>query len=91
VEVLRRHGFPPGRVLARQPGQSYGDLAGDESPDVLIEDDCDSIGANQVAYSQIRPELHGRIKSIVVPEFGGIDHLPDGLEDLRAFEVRQGG
>ena len=30
--VLRMHGFPPGRVLARQPGESYGDVAGRETP-----------------------------------------------------------
>jgi hypothetical protein len=83
-QVLRRHGFPSGRVLARRPGQSYGDLAAGERPDVLIEDDCQSIGPDQITYPQIRADLRGRIKSIVVPEFGGIDHLPDGLQDLLA-------
>lgn len=85
-QVLRTHGFPPGRVLGRGPGQSYGDLAASERPDVLIEDDCQSIGPNQITYPQIRADLRGRIKSIVVPEFGGIDHLPDGLQDLLTFE-----
>lgn len=69
--------FPPGRVLARQPGETYGDVAERELPDVLIEDDCESIGADQITYPQIRPDLQARIKSIVIPEFGGIDHLPD--------------
>lgn len=39
----------------------------------------------QIAYPQIRPDRRSRIKSIVVPEFGGIDHLPDSLQDLLAF------
>lgn len=85
--VLQKHGFPAGRILAREPGESYGDVAGREMPDVLIEDDCESIdGAGELTYPQIRPELRGRIKSIIVPEFGGIDHLPDSLEELLAFQ-----
>jgi len=84
--VLRTHGFPAGRVLGRQPGQSYGDLAARELPDVLIEDDCESIGADQITHPQLPPDLRDRIKSIVVPEFGGIDHLPDRVADLLTFK-----
>lgn len=87
--VLRRYGFPPGRVLSRQPGQSYGQVAARELPDVLVEDDCQSIGAEQITYPQIRSDLRRRIKSIVVPEFGGIDHLPDSLQDLLAFNPQK--
>lgn len=82
ASVLQRYGFPPGRVLAREAGESYGDVAGHEMPDLLIEDDCESIGADEITYSQMRPELRARIKSIIVPEFGGIDHLPDSLQAL---------
>jgi hypothetical protein len=53
--VLRMHGFPPGRVLARQPGESYGDVAGREAPDVLIEDDCESIGLTRSRTRRYRP------------------------------------
>jgi hypothetical protein len=83
--VLRKNGFPPGRVLARGPGESYGDVVGREPPDVLIEDDCESIGAGELTYPQIRPDLRARITSIVVPEFGGLDHLPDALDALRTW------
>ena len=75
--VLRTYGFPAGRVLARSPGETHGDIAGRKAPDVLIEDDCESIGAAQITYPQIAPAARTRIKSIIVPEFGGIDHLPD--------------
>ena len=76
------HGFPAGRVLARQPAESYGDVAGREAPDVLIEDDCESIGANEITYLQIPPDVRARVKSIVVPEFGGFDHLLDNPRAL---------
>jgi hypothetical protein len=83
--VLRAHGFPAGPVVARAAGESYGDVVGRVLPDVLIEDDCESIGAGEIAFTQVRPELRARIRSIVVPEFGGIDHLPDSLEELASF------
>ncbi len=73
-------------MLARQPGQSYGDLAATELPDILIEDNCESIGDGQITHPQIRSDLRVRVKSIIVPEFGGIDHLPDGLRELLTFE-----
>ena len=38
---------------------------------------CESIGAAQTTYPQIPSALRARIKSIVIPEFGGINHLPD--------------
>jgi hypothetical protein len=65
--VLRAHGFPAGRVFARRPGETYGDIAGREAPDVLIEDDCESIGANQITYSQIPSAARACIKSIIIP------------------------
>jgi hypothetical protein len=86
ASILRRYGFPEGRVFAREPGESYGDIAGRELPDVLIEDDCRSIGADEVTYPQIPRGRRSRIRSIIVPEFGGIDHLPDSLEMLLALE-----
>jgi hypothetical protein len=86
ASVLQKYGFPLGRVLAREAGEGYGEVAGREVPDVLIEDDCESIGADEITYPQIRPKLRARIRSIIVPEFGGIDHLPDSLQALLTFE-----
>jgi hypothetical protein len=85
ASVLQIHGFPSGRVLARRPGESYGDVVVREMPDLLIEDDCESIGAAEVTSPQIPPETRAHIKSIIVPEFGGIDDLPDALPALIAF------
>jgi len=82
ILVLRAYGFPAGRVLARRPGESYGDIAGREAPDILIEDDCESIGSGQITCPQIPNAARAQIKSIIVPEFGGIDHLPDDPQAL---------
>jgi hypothetical protein len=82
--VLHRYGFPPGRLEARGTGENYGDVATRVDPDVIIEDDCDSIGGSvEMTYPRLRPELRDRIASIVVREFEGIDHLPDDASALR--------
>lgn len=80
--VLRTHDLPAGRVLACRPGESYGDVAGREAPDLLIEDDCESIGVSQITYPQMPSAARARIKSIIVPEFAGIDHLPNDPQAL---------
>jgi hypothetical protein len=83
LTVLRKHAFPEGLVYFRQGTEGYGDVAARVLPDILIEDDCESIGGvAEMTYPQIDPDLKVRIKSIVVNEFGGIDHLPDDLDAL---------
>ena len=52
-------------------------------PDLLIEDDCKSIGGEaEMIYPHIDPGKKKFIHSIVVREFSGIDHLPDDLDEL---------
>lgn len=82
--VLERHGFPAGPVHCRAPGETYGELVAADPPDVLIEDDCESIGAAEITVWQLPDGLRRRIRSVVVPEFGGLGHLPDALEELGA-------
>ncbi len=49
----------------------------------LIEDDCESIGGEkEMTFFHLKPESKSKIKSIVVREFKGIDHLPENLSDL---------
>jgi hypothetical protein len=75
--VLRQHGFPHGEVFFRQEGEEYEDVADRIKPDILVEDDCESIGGErEMTYPHMRPESRAGIKSITVREFGGIDHLP---------------
>ncbi|MBU1868283.1 hypothetical protein KJ608_02360 [Patescibacteria group bacterium] len=56
-------------------------------PDILVEDDCESIGGEQeMTYTHIRPSLKEKIKSAVVKEFNGIDHLPDSIQELQTLQ-----
>lgn len=81
--VLKKHDFPDGQLLFRQKDEAYKDVAEKIVPDVLIEDDCESIGGiYEMTITHIRPEIKKKIKSIVVEEFGGIDHLPDKISNL---------
>lgn len=85
-EVLRRYRFPEGSVLHRGPNESYADVAERALPDVLIEDDCESIGgADEMVCPHLPDALSRRIHSIAVPEFGGIDHLLTDLAELSRF------
>ena len=86
--VLNASGFPAGAIVFRQRGEAYAQVAERVLPDVLIEDDCESIGgAPEMTYPHLRPEMKAGITSIVVKEFAGIDHLPD---DLAALKKRRG-
>ncbi len=81
--VLKKHNFPEGQLLYRQKGEAYKDVAEKVLPHVLIEDDCESIGGmREMTITNVKPDLKKKIKSIVVKEFEGIDHLPDELRNL---------
>lgn len=84
-EVLERYGFPSGPVYHRNPGERYVDLVErmNPKPDVLIEDDCQSIGGEwEMVYPHLSQATKQRIHSIHVKEFEGIDHLPDSIDQL---------
>ncbi|MFC1727127.1 hypothetical protein ACFL0Y_01265 [Patescibacteria group bacterium] len=82
-KVLKKYGFPDGQLLFRRKGEKYQDVAERILPDVLIEDDCESIGGiNEMTITFVNPKIKAKIKSIPVKEFGGIDHLPDKISDL---------
>ena len=81
--VLDKYDFPKGQVFYRQSGESYKDIAEKIIPDVLIEDDCESIGGeNEMTITFVKPEIKQKIKSIVVKEFSGIDKLSDNIKEL---------
>jgi hypothetical protein len=76
--VLDRWAFPPGEILWRGESESYADVVARAAPDVLIEDDCESIGGREETVSaHLPPEVAKSVRSLVIREFGGIDHLPD--------------
>lgn len=72
--VLKKYDFPAGLLYFREEGEEYKDTVTRAKPDVLIEDNCESIGADEMICQHLDPAL--KITCIVVPEFYGIDHLP---------------
>jgi hypothetical protein len=83
--VLEKYGFPDGQIFYRRNREEYKDVIERirPLPDVIVEDDCESIGGKvEMTYPNLKPELKNRIKSIVVKEFGGIDHIPDKISEL---------
>lgn len=81
--VLDNHGFPKGLLEYRKKSEKYSDVAERVMPEVLIEDDCESIGGEkETTYYFIKPKSKKMIKSIIVKEFSGIDKLPDSITSL---------
>ena len=82
--VLKKFDFPDSQnLLFCRKGEKYNEVAEKLMPDILIEDDCESIGGEaEMTYPYIKPNLKKKIKSIVVREFEGIDHLPDKILNL---------
>jgi hypothetical protein len=78
--TLRRFNFPAGKLYCRQQGDEYVDVVARVRPDALIEDDCRSIGSDEVITPKLKTEWG--VKGIVVPEFGGLAHLPDDYKEL---------
>lgn len=86
IQVLTNYDFPDAPVLYRRGRETYADIAERVMPDILIEDDCESIGGEpEMTYPHIDPKKKRQIKSIVVKEFSGIDNLPDDLESLKNY------
>lgn len=81
--VLMKYNFPKGKLYFRKNGEEYKDVAERVIPDILIEDDCESIGGTpEMTYPHIKEELKLKMKSIPVKEFGGIDHLSSDINQL---------
>jgi hypothetical protein len=87
--LLRRLDFPPGPLYHRSPNESYAQVVERVHPDVYVEDDCESIGGEaEMATPHLGAKTRSRIACIVVPEFGGIDHLPDNPTELARWSQR---
>lgn len=82
--VLNKFNFPDAdNLFFRRQNEDYKDVAEKIMPDILIEDDCESIGGEiEMTYPHIKPELKNKIKSVVIKEFSGIDSLPDNISEL---------
>lgn len=84
--VLKKYNFPEGSIFYRQNEEDWNLQIEKVKPDIIIEDDCESIGGKfQMTFPNLKRELQSKITSIVIKEFGGIDHLPDNICELKAF------
>ena len=84
--VLGAHGFPEGPIHYRAARETYAAVAERILPDVLVEDDCESIGGEpEMVSPHVLPEVKAGRTWIVVKEFWGIDHLPDDVAALIRF------
>lgn len=81
--LLLKYGFVGSKLYYREKTQNYKDIVEMVRPDVLIEDNCMSIGGSwQMCITHVEPEIKNTIKPIVVKEFTGIDCLPLDLQKL---------
>jgi hypothetical protein len=88
--VIAAHGFPAGTLYYRAHGESYADLVRRWSADVLIEDDCESIGGCVRTTASELARSSGRgVPCVVVPEFGGLTDLPDDPAELLREQPRR--
>jgi hypothetical protein len=81
-DILKKYNFPKGTLFFRKEGEEYKDVAERVSPDVLIEDDCESIGGIKMTITYIKSQIKKKIKSVSVKEFAGINNLPNNFKDL---------
>lgn len=83
--ILDKYNFPKGVIYHREQNEDYKDVISRivPHPDILIEDDCESIGGKkEMIYPHIKSEIKEKIKSISIKEFSGIDYLTDNIELL---------
>lgn len=85
-QALHTFGFPPAKLYFRYAYETYQDVAARILPDLIVEDDCASIGGEaEMTYPRLPHEIKVRTRLVVVPEFGGIDGLPDELNSVYTF------
>jgi len=86
-KVLQKYNFPDCQnFYFRKPEEDYRDIAERLIPDIIVEDDCESIGGKpEMVYPNMKADLKKRIKSIVVKEFEGLIFLPKRLDELQDY------
>jgi hypothetical protein len=88
--VICRHGFPAGPVYGRRQGEDYGPLVERLGLDVLVEDDCESIGGGaQTCASPLGLAGSRSVRCIVLPEFSGRADLPDNPAQLLTLALEK--
>lgn len=86
ADLLTQYGFTGTRLYYRNQKQQYKDVVEEANPNILIEDNCRSIGGSfQMCISSVDPIMKEKIKSVPVEEYKGIDHLPQSYADLLTY------
>ena len=74
--VIDFYGMKYTEILCRKKGEIYSEIVEAIKPDVLIEDDCRSIGGQeQWCITNVNEDVKSHIQSIIVPEYMGIDSI----------------
>ena len=74
--VVDFYGMRYTEILCRDKGETYSEIVERLKPNVLIEDDCKSIGGLKACcITDVKKEIKKDIQSIIVPEFAGIDNI----------------
>lgn len=74
--VVDFYGIRYKELLCRAKGEKYSNIVERIKPDVLIEDDCKSIGGlKKCCITDVKEEIKIGIQSIIVLEFAGIDNI----------------
>lgn len=77
--IIDFYGMKYTEILCRSNGEQYSQIVERVRPDILIEDDCRSIGGQREwCITNVKEEFKSNIQSIIVPEFGGIDSIRIG-------------
>nr|WP_319489920.1 hypothetical protein [uncultured Caproiciproducens sp.] len=81
--LLKKYGLVGAELYYRSKREKYKDIVERIQPDILIEDDCKSIGgAWQMCITKVSPKIKENVVSIVIGEFKGIDDLPRNVVTL---------
>lgn len=74
--IVDFYGMKYTKILCRNKREQYSSIVERIKPDILIEDDCKSIGGlKKCCITNVKEEIKENIQSIIVPEYKGIDSI----------------
>ena len=74
--IVDFYGMRYTEILCRDKRESYSEIVERIKPNILIEDDCKSIGGlKNCCITYVKKEIKREIQSIIVPEFARIDNV----------------
>lgn len=81
--ILIQYDFLGKSLYYRAKNEKYKDIVEELLPNIIVEDDCKSIGGKcQMTITYVQNEIKSKVKSIIVKEFDGIEQLPNNIKEL---------